>query len=124
MTLKSRYNLNDTFSCEDVISEQKLIFGTNICFKDSFKVTQTDIASMNLKVKQGNAKLRGVTIVADVEETVTIETNADDSSRTDIIALEIDKLTYEAKLVVLKSKTTTTIYQMPLAKVTVPFKIT
>lgn len=76
MTVRSRFNTADNYTCEDVINEQKLLYSDNVCIKDSFKVSQSDIASMSLKVKQGTAKVKGVSIISDAQETVSIVTNS------------------------------------------------
>lgn len=124
MALRSRFNTVDTFNCEDIINEQKLCYSNNICFKNSFKVSQTAVASMNLNVALGNAKIRGAGVVSDSVETVIIETNSSIYARYDLVVLELNNVTFEVSLKVLKGVAAlepqvpaTTIYQYPLAKV-------
>lgn len=102
MTVRSRFNTADNYTCEDVINEQKLLYSDNVCIKDSFKVSQSDIASMSLKVKQGTAKVKGVSIISDAQETVSIVTNSSSYARYDLVVLEIDNTTYVATLKVIE----------------------
>ena len=102
MTVRSRFNTADNYTCEDVINEQKLLYSDNVCIKDSFKVSQSDIASMSLKVKQGTAKVKGVSIISNAQETVSIVTNSSSYARYDLVVLEIDNTTYFATLKVIE----------------------
>lgn len=102
MTLRSRFNTTDNFTCEDVINEQKLLFSDNVCIQNSFLVSQTDIASMSLKVKQGTAKIKGVSVVSDSQETVSIATNTSSYARYDLVILEINSTTFVSSLKVLQ----------------------
>lgn len=102
MTVRSRFNTEDNYTCEDVIEEQKILYSDNICIQEGFKVSQSDIASMSLKVKQGTAKIKGVSIVSDAQETVNISTNSSSYPRYDLVVLEVNNTTYVASLKVLQ----------------------
>lgn len=102
MTVRSRFNTEDNYTCADVIEEQKILYSDNICIQDGFKVSQSDIASMSLKVKQGTAKIKGVSIISDAQETVNISTNSSNYPRYDLVVLEIDNTTYVATLKVIE----------------------
>lgn len=102
MTVRSRFNTSDNYTCEDIIEEQKISYSDSICIKDSFKVSQSDIASMSLKVSQGTAKIKGVSIISDAQETVSISTNSSSYPRYDLVVLEINNITYVATLKIIQ----------------------
>lgn len=102
MSIKTRWNTKDDYTVEDIINEQKTIIGNNLCFKDSFKAYATPVPSMNINITQGNAKLKGVSVYTDSQETVTILTNSSSYSRYDIIALTLNTTTFEVSLEVVQ----------------------